>query len=86
MTGSDAPGIDDPVGSIIIANLGCPSLYVEINVAKSATSVRALKSSKLGTCNVLNSDDNLVYANFKGLASKMVIVIILCKNAKGFLR
>ena len=42
ITGSLAPGIDDPLGSIIIANFGSPSEYVLISVEKSATSCHCL--------------------------------------------
>ena len=59
MTGSIAPGIDEPLGSNMMANLATPSLYVDSNVAKSATSVSALKSSKFDTCNVRSNDANL---------------------------
>jgi len=57
MTGSTAPGIDEPLGSMMTANFATPSEYVARRVAKSATSVRELKSSRFDTSNVLNSDD-----------------------------
>ena len=42
-------GVPPTVGYIMIANRGKPSEYVATNEAKSAMSVNALKSSKLGT-------------------------------------
>mmetsp|Transcript_27410 Transcript_27410/g.65174 ORF Transcript_27410/g.65174 Transcript_27410/m.65174 type:complete len:292 (-) Transcript_27410:1086-1961(-) len=72
-----------PTGSIIMANRGRPSAYVATRLARSATSVSDLKSSRLVTCSVRSSDDSRVYANLSGLASTPVAVTIRCKNARG---
>jgi len=76
ITGSIIPGIEEPFGSIIIANRAIPSEYVLNKVAKSATSVKELKSSRFVTCNVCKSEFNLEYANFNGFASREVLFII----------
>jgi hypothetical protein len=49
MQGSEAPGMDEPFGSMIMANFAIPSEYVARSVAKSATSDSELKSSKFDT-------------------------------------
>ena len=81
--GSDAPGIEEPFGSIMMANFATPSEYVARRVAKSATSVNELKSSRLDTCKVRNNDDKREYANRNGLASREVPFVIRCRNANG---
>jgi hypothetical protein len=83
MHGSEAPGMEEPLGSIMIANLATPSEYVASKVAKSAISEMELKSSKLLTCRVRNKEFKREYANRRGFASSEVPLVIRCKKAKG---
>ena len=83
MQGSEAPGMLDPFGSMMIANLATPSEYVASKVAKSAMSVSELKSSRLETCSVRSSEESREYANRSGFASSEVPLVIRCRNAKG---
>mmetsp|Transcript_16515 Transcript_16515/g.24092 ORF Transcript_16515/g.24092 Transcript_16515/m.24092 type:complete len:246 (-) Transcript_16515:340-1077(-) len=83
MTGSVTPGMVVPFGSRMIANLGTPSEYVARRVAKSATSERALKSSRFDTCRVRRSEFRREYANLSALASRDVPFIIRWRKASG---
>jgi hypothetical protein len=83
MTGSDAPGMDDPFGSRMMAKRATPEEYVASNEQKSETSVKDENSSRLATFNVRSSEFNREYANFSGLASKDVLFTNLCRNASG---
>jgi hypothetical protein len=49
MQGSEAPGMEEPFGSMMMANFAMPSEYVARRVEKSATSDNELKSSKFDT-------------------------------------
>jgi len=72
------PGIDQPFGSMVIANRAIPSESLLHKVAKTATSFNEWKSSRFLSCNVCKNEFNLENANFnEDFASREVMSKLL---------